>query len=39
MVILWWKISEARGKPGWWGLLLMVPVVNFIIPGILAFKD
>ncbi len=39
IIIVWWKIAEARGKPGWWGLLLLVPIVNFIIPGILAFKD
>jgi hypothetical protein len=33
----WWMISEARGKPGWWGILMIIPIVNFIIPGILAW--
>jgi len=39
IIILWWKIAEARGKPGWWGLLLIVPIVNFVIMGMLAFSD
>jgi uncharacterized membrane protein YhaH (DUF805 family) len=39
VIIIWWKIAEARGKPGWWGLLLLIPIVNFVIPGILAFSD
>ena len=37
---LWWKIAEARGKPGWWGLLIgLVPIVNLVFVGILAWKD
>ena len=32
-------IAEARGKPNWWGILLIVPVVNFIVPGYLAWSD
>jgi len=39
IVILWWKIAEARGKPGWWGLLFLVPVVNLVIIGVIAFSD
>ena len=39
IIILWWKIAEARGKPGWWSLLLIIPVVNFVMWGILAFRD
>lgn len=36
---LWWKISEARGKPGWLSLLMLIPLVNLIIVGIIAWKD
>ncbi|MBN1375229.1 MAG: hypothetical protein JXA01_03650 [Dehalococcoidia bacterium] len=39
IIILWWKIAEARAKPGWWGLLLMIPLVNIVIIGMLAFSD
>ena len=39
LIILSWKISEARGKPGWWALLLLVPIANLVIPGIWAFSD
>lgn len=37
IVIWWWKIAEACKKPGWWGILMLVPVVNLIIMGILAW--
>lgn len=38
-VTVWWwmKISERMGKPNWWGILMIVPIANFIIPGILAW--
>jgi len=37
---MWWKIAEARGRPGWWGLLIMLlPVVNLILMGILAWGE
>ena len=36
----WWQIAEKLGKPGWWGILYLVPVVNFVIIGIMAWgKD
>ncbi len=36
---IWWKIAEARGKPGWWGLIIiLVPVINLILLGILAWS-
>jgi hypothetical protein len=38
-IIVWMAIAEARGKPSWWGILLIVPVVNIIVPGSLAFSD
>ncbi|HMB26054.1 MAG TPA: DUF5684 domain-containing protein [Patescibacteria group bacterium] len=38
-VYLWWKIAEARGKSGWWGIAMIVPIVNFIAMGYLAFSE
>jgi len=32
-------IAEARGKPNWWGILIPVPVANFVVPGYLAWSD
>lgn len=37
MIYIWWKIAERLGKPGWWSLLLLVPVVNLVILGIMAW--
>ena len=36
---LWWKIAEARKMPGWYALLMIIPIVNLIIMGIIAWKD
>lgn len=33
----WWKIAEACKKPGWWGILMVIPIVNLIFMGILAW--
>lgn len=33
----WWKIAEEIGKPGWWGILMLIPVVNLILVGIMAW--
>ncbi|MFC1808053.1 hypothetical protein ACFL0T_06800 [Candidatus Omnitrophota bacterium] len=38
-LILWYSMAEARDKPGWVGILIIVPLVNLFIPGIIAFKD
>jgi hypothetical protein len=37
--MLWMAISEARGKPNWWGILTIVPILNFVVPGYLAWSD
>lgn len=37
MVYLWWLIAEKVGKPGWWGILMLIPIVNLILIGILAW--
>lgn len=38
-IIVWMKVAEARGKPGWVGALLIVPVAGLLVPGYLAFTD
>ena len=39
MVWLWWNISENLGKPGWYGILIIIPIANLVIMGILAWGD
>ncbi len=41
LLTAWWgyKIAEIRGRPGWFGLLLAVPLLNFIVIGVLAWSD
>ncbi len=34
---LWWKIAEERRRPGYWGILMLIPIVNFVLVGILAW--
>ncbi|MFW5846523.1 MAG: hypothetical protein ACOCUU_00035 [Nanoarchaeota archaeon] len=37
--IIWiWKTFEKIGKPGWWAILTLIPVVNLIIIGIAAWS-
>ena len=38
-IIVWMGIAEARNKPGWWGILMLVPVVSLVVPGYLAWSD
>lgn len=33
----WWNIAEKCKKPGWWGILMLIPIVNFVLMGILAW--
>lgn len=37
MIYIWWKIAENIGKPGWWSLLLLIPILNIIIMAIMAW--
>jgi hypothetical protein len=40
MAVYWmWLIAERRKFPGWISLLLLVPVANLIVPGVLAWVD
>jgi hypothetical protein len=38
MVWWYWKIAEARKMPGWLGILMIFPIVNLIVLGILAWS-
>ena len=37
IIYIWWKIAEAIQKPGWWSLLMLIPVVNLVIMGVMAW--
>jgi len=37
MAYLWWKVAEAVNKPGWWGILMVIPIVNLVMVGIMAW--
>jgi hypothetical protein len=39
MAFWYWKIAERRKKPGWLGILTIIPIVNLIVLGILAWAD
>ena len=40
MMIFWfWKIAEMRNYPGWISILLLVPLANLVVPGLLAWVD
>ena len=39
VIYLWMKITEARGKEKWLGLLMIIPIVNLVYEGWLAFSD
>ena len=34
--IVWGGVAQVRGKPGWLGLLMLIPIVNLAIPAYLA---
>ncbi len=37
--VIWrWKLMEEIKKPGWWSLLMIIPIVNLIIMGIAAWS-
>ncbi|MGV8142630.1 MAG: hypothetical protein ACP5NS_03265 [Candidatus Pacearchaeota archaeon] len=37
--IIWsWKMFERVGKPGWWAILMIIPIVNLVIIGIAAWS-
>ena len=39
-VIIWhWKMFEAIRRPGWWAILLLLPIVGWIMVGIAAWSN
>jgi len=38
-VFIWYKIALTLNKPGWWGILTMIPFVNLFALGFLAFSE
>lgn len=38
-IYLWVKIAERRGFPNWYGVLIIVPLVNLILPGYIAWGN
>jgi len=39
IVVPFWKIWKRTGHSGAWGILAMLPAVNFIALWVLAFKE
>jgi hypothetical protein len=37
--LVWNEIAVRRGRPNWYGWLMLIPIVNLIIPGYLAFTE
>jgi hypothetical protein len=38
-VFVWYRMAVARGKPGWLGILTIVPLANLVVMGYLAFSE
>jgi hypothetical protein len=38
-IVIWWKIFSKAGYSGALGLLMLIPVVNFILLLVLAFGE
>lgn len=39
IIYLWWKIAEARNRPGWWAILMLISPVNLVFMWFLAFRE
>jgi len=39
LILVWMGLAEARGRARFWGLLMIVPLVDSIVPGYLAWSD
>ncbi|EGD50802.1 hypothetical protein TheetDRAFT_2406 [Thermoanaerobacter ethanolicus JW 200] len=37
--IIWWKIFDKAGYGGAYGLLMFIPIVNFVMLLVLAFAE
>ena len=38
LVVVWMDIAKVCNKESWLGILMIVPIANLIIPGVLAFS-
>jgi hypothetical protein len=38
MIWWWWIIAERLNYPGWYSLLLLIPIVNLIVLGMMAWS-
>lgn len=39
LLFLFWKICEAREKPRWWSLLMLIPFVNLAVFWFVALEE
>src|ERR1041385_8639850 len=39
LAIIWWRIAENTNKPGWIGLLMLIPLVNLAVGYYIAFAE
>ncbi|MFC1954871.1 DUF5684 domain-containing protein [Chloroflexota bacterium] len=39
LVVIWMGIAQARNRDSLLGILMIIPFVNLIIPGVLAFSE
>ena len=39
MIWIWMKIAERRNKPNYWGIFMIIPLFNIVVPGYLAWSD
>jgi hypothetical protein len=37
IIFLWWKVAEVVKRPGWYGILMAIPLVNLVVIGIMAW--
>lgn len=37
MVYLWWQICPKVKRPEWWSILLLIPIVNLVLLGVMAW--
>jgi len=39
VTVVWhWKMFESIKRPGWWSILMLIPIVNFVIIGVAAWS-
>ena len=39
VIYWWWRIAEVRNKPAWLGILVIIPIVQWIVIGVIAWSD